>query len=379
MNRRGVVSGRKCGRKLFCHPEARIHRLEFIMKILISLGLLLVTNFYSGAFEVPPVWGDDLRITLENEVAGITPGMEILGSKTGTLLGNENPNSMANSGSNLYINKNSKPRKSYYSRKPRKLIERKSANAGFITTNLVPVGAIAKLFEQKLGTTGPDEVFVDMGKGQGIEKGDQFTVYSLDRYIYHPILSAQGGRKLGEYERRSGYANKDILSHPGKPVGHRVKIHGLLEITEPGDKVSYARVLKAYDSIGVGDLLTPYQKIEDQTSTSSKEDDKFIEGYIIASKGDRIGINYDDIIYIDKGWEDRVRPGDLFEVYSIPNIKEKVWNKLKPQKIPLIPFVRGKIKVIATQKKTATAIVLKSRIDMEIGNRIRFKPADHPG
>jgi hypothetical protein len=39
----------------------------------------------------------------------------------------------------------------------------------------------------------------------------------------------------------------------------------------------------------------------------------------------------------------------------------------------------GEIKVIATQKKTATAIVVKSKIDMEIGNSIRFKRSHHPG
>ena len=161
-------------------------------------------------------------------------------------------------------------------------------------------------------------------------------------------------------------------------MGHRVLIHGVLEITQPGDKVSYARVVKSYESIESGHLLTPYKKFEDQTSAFS-ETDKSIEGYIVASKGDKIGIMYDDIVYIDKGWEDEVRPGDHFEVYSIPNIEGNIWNKLEPEKTPLLPFVLGKIKVVAMQKKTATAIVVKSKIDIEIGNPIRFKRSHHPG
>ena len=104
-------------------------------------------------------------------------------------------------------------------------------------------------------------------------------------------------------------------------MGHRVLIHGVLEITQPGDKVSYARVVKSYESIESGHLLTPYKKFADQTSAFS-ETDKSIEGYIVASKGDKIGIMYDGIIYIDKGWEDEVRSGDHFEVYSIPKIEE---------------------------------------------------------
>ena len=99
---------------------------------------------------------------------------------------------------------------------------------------------------------------------------------------------------------------------------------------------------------------------------------------------------YDDFIYIDKGWEDQVRPGDYFEVYSMPYIEdgiwgkvdpkhENVWGNLKPEKTLLLPFMLGEIKVIGTQKKTATAIVVKSKFDMEIGNSIRFKRSHHPG
>ena len=82
--------------------------------------------------------------------------------------------------------------------------------------------------------------------------------------------------------------------------------------------------------------------------------------------------------------------GDYFEVYSMPYIEdgiwgkvdpkhENVWGNLKPEKTLLLPFMLGEIKVIATQKKTATAIVVKSKIDMEIGNSIRFKRSHHPG
>jgi hypothetical protein len=41
--------------------------------------------------------------------------------------------------------------------------------------------------------------------------------------------------------------------------------------------------------------------------------------------------------------------------------------------------MRGEIKIIDTQKKTATAIIVKSRIDIEMGNQIQFKRFNHPG
>ncbi|MBT3921845.1 MAG: hypothetical protein HOF21_04645 [Nitrospina sp.] len=336
------------------------------MKILISLGLFIAPILYSGAFNVPSAWGDDLKVTLKHEVAGITPEMKILPYEKGTLL--------ANSGSQSYSKKDSKAKISYQSTNLKAAREKKYANAGYITVGINPVGTVAKLFEQKLSSSGPDEVYVDMGRRQGIEKGDRFTVYTLDRYIYHPVLPGQENEKLEEYSRRVGFGSKELGSHPpGKPMGHRVLIRGVLEITETGDKHSTARVLKSYESIETGNLLMPFQKFEDQTSSSSVTD-KSIEGYIIATKRDLISIGYDQIIYIDKGWDDEVRPGDQFEVYYIPTIEENIWNKREPKKTPLLPFVLGEIKVIATQKKTATAIVVKSKIDMGVGNQIRFKP-----
>jgi len=52
---------------------------------------------------------------------------------------------------------------------------------------------------------------------------------------------------------------------------------------------------------------------------------------------------------------------------------------MKPEKTPLLPYVRGEIKILDTQNKTATAIVVKSRIDIEMGNQIQFKRFNHPG
>jgi hypothetical protein len=347
------------------------------MNMLISLGFLFISILNGGAFVVQPAWGSDLKVTFENEVAGITQGMEILSPYKGVLLGNENQEVVANSSNYSNFNNPSKKKSPDYSDRKKITTNKKYANAGFIVSDLVPVGTITNLFENKLGTTGPDEIIVDIGKRQGIAKGDRFTVYNLDRYIYHPVLRVGMFEKLGEYMRRKGYEHK-MMPYPGKPVGYRVMIQGVVEITELGDEISSARVVKAYESIEAGYLLTPYKNYEDKTSMFS-ESDKSIEGYIVASKGDKIGISTGDFIYIDKGWEDQVSPGDHFEVFRIPNSEEYIWYKLKTKKTPLLPNMRGEIKIIDTQKKTATAIVVKSKIDMVIGDQIRFKRSNQPG
>lgn len=350
------------------------------MRILISLGFLFASILYTGVLIVQPAWGNDLKATLESEVAWISSGMELLHPEKGTIQGDGNLAMTGNSSAYPDFKDRSKEKNSDYSARKKITAERKYANAGFITTDLNPVGTIVKLFDQKLGASGPEEVYVDIGKRQGIEKGDRFTVYSSDRYIYHPVLKGKGlFDKTEEYTRRTGFVSRKILTNPGKPIGHRVVIQGVIEIIEAGDEVSSASVEKAYGSIETGHLLTPYKKFEDQTSALPTTD-KSIEGYVVASQGDKIGLKYDDIIYIDRGWDDNVRPGDHFEVYTIPQFEEDTWYKeLIPTKKPLLPSVLGEIKIIDTQKKTATAIIVKSQLDMAVGNPIRFKRTDHPG
>ncbi|MZH46389.1 MAG: hypothetical protein F3739_05080 [Nitrospinae bacterium] len=350
------------------------------MRMLISLGFLFLSILFAGSVEVPTVWAKDLQVTLANEVAGIESGMDLLPTDKGTLYDDGSLSQVENPGVYSDFRNDSKPGKTLFSARKKINSDKKYFNAGFITPDIAPVGSIVQLYDNKMGSTGPDLIYVDIGKRQGIEKGDRFTIYMLDRYIYHPVLKGEGlFDKTGEYTRTKGFPDKNFLANPGKPIGHRVLILGVVEIVEPGDDVSTAKVLKAYDSIEVGHKLMPYKKFEDLTAAFSQMD-KFIEGYIVASKEDIIALKDDDVVYIDKGWDDDVRPGDHFEVYSLPEYVEDNWYKgLLPKKRPLVYSVLGEIKVIDTQKKTATAIIVKSQPNMEVGNQIRLKSSNHSG
>ena len=76
-------------------------------------------------------------------------------------------------------------------------------------------------------------------------------------------------------------------------------IHGELEVIEVGDTTSYTNVLMACDEINLGALLTPYQEVTEPLSANSGN--KFFEGYIVATKLDKMGVGITDIVCIDKG------------------------------------------------------------------------------
>ena len=52
---------------------------------------------------------------------------------------------------------------------------------------------------------------------------------------------------------------------------------------------------------------------------------------------------------------------------------------MKPEKTPLLPYVRGEIKFMDAQNKTAKAIVVKRKIDMVIGGQVWFKSSNQHG
>ena len=126
-------------------------------------------------------------------------------------------------------------------------------------------------------------------------------------------------------------------------MGSQVMIHGELEVIEVGVTTSYTNVLMAYDEINLGALLTPYQEVTAPLPANSGN--KFLEGYIVATKLDKMGVGIIDIVCIDKEWENDVHAGDIFEVYYIPEI----------------------------EKKTAIAVIVQNNYYMHVGNKIRSK------
>jgi hypothetical protein len=313
------------------------------------------------------VWSEDLRVSLENEVAGITSEMTLLPLTSGNLDQPDretgkpwNSNSAHVSDISLAESRSKLPADPY-------------ANAGFISSNMVPLGKVIKLFDNKLATTGPEKLFIDIGRRQGLESGDKFTVYSEERIIHHPIYGLK--RDLWKNERpRTGFSHNELWSSNGKPLGHQIAIHGILEVTEVGNTKSYAKVLMAYDEINLGALLTPYEEVIEPLTTNNSN--SFLEGYIVATKLDKIGVGITDIVYIDKGREDGVHAGNVFEVYQIPEIEKKTWYQIGSiglEKASLLPDVLGELKIVKTKKRTATAVIVQNNYDINVGNKIRSK------
>jgi len=335
----------------------------------IAIILIFISIQTAGIVsETKLAFGNDLQVSFENEVAGVTPEMTLLPEATGNL---DQPGLQI---AKVWGSSKKHPNetRASISGAGKKFHANPYASAGWISNTMQPVGKVLKIMDNKPATTGPESVFINIGRRQGVELGDKFTVYSPERFVSHPVIGLK--RELwGSHPktRQPGFPAKELWSLWGKPLGYRIAIRGVLEVTEVGDTASYANLIKVYEDIKTGEFLIPYQVIIEPPQNISS--DRNIDGYIVATKTDKLGVAYNDIVYIDKGWEDGVQAGHSFEVYRIQELVEKTWYRIGSFKKQLLPEVLGELKVVSTQKHTATAVIVQNNRDMEVGNRIRIK------
>jgi len=249
--------------------------------------------------------------------------------------------------------------------------------AGFILPETSPVGTIIKSFgDHHLFALG-EIVYLDIGLSDGTTKGSKFTIFSKVRPILHPVIKGKTRENIPDYERPLAEPHPTYFSRAGKKMGHLVHPLGTLEILESTEKSSKAVIRESYNPIKVGDFVTPFEKLSAPPRLPEAKGDEKLEAYVIAFKREHYIGGLNEILYIDRGSNDKVIPGDRFEIYVTPTQEiEKKWHKLHPKRIPLIPQVVAEVQVLDTQKETSTAIVISGFHSIPLGAMARYKPVD---
>ena len=142
------------------------------------------------------------------------------------------------------------------------------------------------------------------------------------------------------------------VKHPstGERLGYLIEVTGIIEITGKEAGFIKAKVLKSFSEIHTGDPIDNYYPVE--SFPLVKGDTPSIKGTVVTARDLRLLNGIYDIVYIDRGSVNGVAPGNIFNLIS----GEK----------PHRPI--GKIQVISTRQKTATAMVIKSEIEVSKGD-----------
>lgn len=195
----------------------------------------------------------------------------------------------------------------------------------------------------KYGLATSDVVYVDGGRLAGQTPGDLFTIVSPKQAIRHPLNDKQVGR---------------LYSYQGR-----------LRLLSVQEETAIAEIVHACEPVTVGSALIPFEPepvplgrdtpiwpINLPTSAESLQE----APVIVYARGDVISMGQDNLVYIDRGEEDDVLPGDLFTIYRL-------------NRPGLPPVVLGELAVLSTQERTAMARILKSRYTIFLGDRLALK------
>ena len=180
-----------------------------------------------------------------------------------------------------------------------------------------------------------DEVFIVIKSRESVNIGDRFTIYQPVHKVKHPDT--------------------------GRSYGMLYRVNGILKVTGAKEANVYiARITLSFDAAVKGNLLTPYQ--EPTLIYPAKEKQvKNLTGQILEVPDRRSISGQADYVYLDKGKEDGVEPGDMFTVMGVPNRETGI-------SMPV-----GEIQVLIVKSRTSTAVIKKSTDTMTTGSRYVYK------
>jgi LysM repeat protein len=159
---------------------------------------------------------------------------------------------------------------------------------------------------------------------------------------------------LNEQSKDRFFTIRDVktVKHPitGKIVGHLIRVTGIVEIIGMDDKTPKAKIISSFEDVQIGDGLMPFKDMEpplvpDVVRTPN------IKGYVIESLFTNEISGQNNVVFLDKGVNDGLLPGDVFTVFTDSPVKRAI----------------GKIQVISLQPETSAAIILKSSEEITIG------------
>ncbi len=206
---------------------------------------------------------------------------------------------------------------------------------GFISKRSeIPVEKIIKIDEGISVATRYDIIYADIGKNKSLKEGDILAVLTVGDRVKHPDTD--------------------------NDLGFVVRIKGILEILSLSNDQMRCRVTESFDPITVNDIVMPIRL------TSAPEFDAWvrpkvvIKGTILAVNEPLISIHIDDTLYIDKGSNDGVMPGDRFLIYSRADDRNDPGNRN-----PI-----GEIQAVNVMPAETAAIVVSLRGEkINIGDR----------
>lgn len=204
-----------------------------------------------------------------------------------------------------------------------------------------------------------ETIFLHLNSGKVVKPGDQFNICRSSPLIKHPIT----GEKIGYILYVLGKVVVEEKVGLGFGGGAFYKKEGVYQ----------ARIEEYYRELNVGDMVLPYEPISHCVQPISL--DEPLVGNIVAAQDERTLVATNRIVYLDHGFNDGVRRGNIFEVVRTHLVRDPVKGEMdfisKPRSIILPDIPIGTIMVLESRPDTSTAVVISANEEFLIGTYVK--------
>lgn len=181
-----------------------------------------------------------------------------------------------------------------------------------------------------------DVLYLRLNNRVDVAPGDLFTVYKRPHKVFHPVT--------GQY------------------LGHLVNRLAVVQVSQVDKELTTVQIVRSFAAVSPGDPVMKFALPTDTGTASDRPSIGDMEGRIVEFQSN-LGIMHmvaqRNVVYLDRGREDGVRPGDRMDVVRSGGGL--------PQRVV------GELKVLSMEDRTATALLTKSISRILKGDRFMVK------
>ncbi len=168
-----------------------------------------------------------------------------------------------------------------------------------------------------------DILYLRLKNPVDVAPGDPFTIYRRSHKVFHPTT--------GQY------------------MGHLVNRLAVVEVIDVDKELTTVQIIRAYGAVSPGDPVMKFVPPTDEGAAVNQPSAGDVEGRVVEFQSNMGIMNLvaqRNVVYLDRGREDGIRPGDRMDVIrSGGNLPRRVV---------------GELKILSIEDRTATALITKS-------------------
>ncbi|HEX7092907.1 MAG TPA: OmpA family protein [Nitrospiraceae bacterium] len=227
--------------------------------------------------------------------------------------------------------------------------------------NLIRYGEPALAFSSgSIQRSTPQDGFVNVITGDNQTTGDHMILGSRD--VLYLRLKNPGEVAPGDLFTIYKRAHKVFHPVTGQYMGHLVNRLAVVEVSQIDKDLTTVQIMRSYAAVSPGDPVMKFVLPTDEGAAVDQPSAGDMEGRVVELQSNMGIMNLvaqRNIVYLDRGREDGIRPGDrMVVIRSGGNLPQRVV---------------GELKILAMEDRTATALITKSISRILKGDRFRVK------